>query len=812
MAVLGGTIKNREITTEMQESYLDYAMSVIVARALPDVRDGLKPVHRKILYSMHELGLRPNGKFRKSATVVGHVIGHYHPHGDVAAYDSMVRMAQDFSLRYPLVHGQGNFGSIDGDPPAAHRYTEAKLASISEMILSDIDKDTVDFIDNFDGSAKEPAVLPTRIPNLLINGQMGIAVGMATSIPPHNLTEVIDGLIHLIDNPDSDVNELAQFIKGPDFPTGGIIYNEKDIITTYATGKGPIVMRAKTDIVESERKGFQIIVSEIPYQVNKSELIIKVADLVKEKRVDGIKDIRDESDKDGLRIAIDLKNDAFPRKVLNQLFKYTELQKSFHVNMIGLVDGIQPQTLSLKSLLEKFVEHRQIVVTRRTKFELRKAEDRAHILEGLKKALDHIDEIIKLIKKSESKEDAFNNLIKTFKFSDKQATAILEMRLQALAGLERQKIEDELKEKLALIASLKDLLAHPKKILGVVKDEMVEVKQKFGDERRTKIIKSALKEIGEEELIPEEESLFMVTKGGYIKRMPPDTLKAQKRGGKGLIGMATKEEDVVSQFFVANTHDNLMFFTNSGKVFVTKGYEVPESTRQAKGKALVNFLQVTTTDRITAVIPVSKNAGAKYLVMTTAKGIIKKVDIEEFSQVRKNGMIAIRLNGDDELCWVKTSSGTDEIILTTTDGMAIRFKEKDVRPMGRSAAGVIGIRLEKGAKLIGADIVATGKEAKTLKLLAVMAHGYGKRTDLSAYKVQNRGGKGIMTAKITDKTGNLVSAHVADEEDSEIIAVSQKGIVIKTELKSISVLGRATQGVRIMKLETGDAVASVVVV
>ncbi|MGD0976778.1 MAG: DNA gyrase subunit A, partial [Minisyncoccia bacterium] len=633
MAILNGTIKNREINREMQESYLDYAMSVIVDRALPDIRDGMKPVNRRILYSMNEMGLKHNARYRKSATVVGWILGRYHPHGDAAAYGSLVRMAQDFSLRYPLVDGQGNWGSIDADPPAAMRYTECKLTPISDMILADIEKETVDWRDNFDGSTQEPVVLPTRVPNLLINGTMGIAVGMATNIPPHNLTEVIDGLIHLIDNPDADVNDLTRFVKGPDFPTGGIIYNEKDIINTYATGRGPIVMRAKAEITESERKGFQIIVSEIPYQVNKSELIMKVAELVKEKKVDGIRDIRDESDKDGLRIAIDLKNDAFPRKILNQLFKYTELQKSFHVNMLGLVDGIQPQTLSLKSLLEKFVEHRQIVVTRRTKFDLRKAEERAHILEGLKKALDHIDEIIKLIKKSESKEDAFNNLIKQFKFSDHQATAILEMRLQALAGLERKKIEDELAEKSTLIASLKDLLAHPKKILGVVKTELEEIKTKFGDERRTKIVKSALREIGEEELIPEEDSLFMVTKGGYIKRMPPDILKSQKRGGKGLIGMATKEEDVISQFFVANTHDNLMFFTSTGKVFVTKGYEVPESARAAKGKALVNFLQITTNDRITAVIPVPKNGGAKYLVMTTANGIIKKVDIEEFSQI-----------------------------------------------------------------------------------------------------------------------------------------------------------------------------------
>ncbi len=812
MATLSGTIKPREIVQEMQESYLNYAMSVIVARALPDVRDGLKPVHRRILFAMHEMGIRHNSKLVKSAKVVGQVLGNYHPHGDVAVYDSMARMAQDFSLRYPFIDGQGNWGSIDGDRPAAMRYTECRLTDISEEMLSDIERETVDFRDNYDGSRQEPTVLPAKIPSLLINGSMGIAVGMATNIPPHNLGEILDGLVHLIDNPDADVNDLMQFVKGPDFPTGGTIYNEKDILNAYATGKGPIIMRAQAEIVESEKRGFQIIVSEIPYQVNKSELIIKIADLVKEKKVDGIKDVRDESDKDGLRIAIDLKQDAFPRKVLNQLFRYTELQKSFHVNALALVDGIQPQILDLKTLLEKFIEHREVVARRRAQFDLRKAQERAHILEGLKKALDHIDEIIKLIKRSESKEDAFRNLIKQYKFSDKQATAILEMRLQTLAGLERKKIEDELKEKKDLIARLEDLLARPKKILEAVKQEFKEIKEKYSDERRTRIIKSALQEVGEEELIPEADSLFMMTYGGYIKRMPPDVLKAQKRGGKGLVGMATKEEDAVSQFFVANTHDQLMFFTNSGKIFQTKGYEVPESTRQAKGKAIVNFLQVSPQDRITAMVPISKKIEKTgYLVMATANGIIKKVSVSEFSQVRRNGMIAIKLKKDDELKWVKISSGSDEMILVTSDGSAVRFKEKDVRPMGRGAGGVIGMRLDAGAKIVGAEVIPS-KGGNGLRLLAVMANGYGKRTDLSAYKVQKRGGKGILTAKITSKTGNLVSAHVTSEENKEVIAISRKGQVIRMELGSISVLGRATQGVRIMKMETGDTVASVVVV
>ena len=801
-------IKNREIIDEMQKSYLDYAMSVIVARALPDVRDGLKPVHRRILYSMHEMGLRPQAKFRKSATVVGYVLGKYHPHGDTAAYDSMVRMAQDFSLRYPLVHGQGNFGSIDGDNAAAYRYTEAKLAPITEQLLSDIEKDTVNFVDNYDGSTTEPVVLPTRIPNLLINGSMGIAVGMATNIPPHNLTEILDALAYLTENKEADVKDLMQFVKGPDFPTGGVIYNEGDIVNAYATGRGPIVMRGKADIVEN-KKGFQIIVSEIPYQVNKSELIRKMADLVKDKKMEGIKDIRDESDREGLRIAIDLKQDAYPRKILNQLFKYTELQKSFHFNMLALVDGIQPQTLSLKAMLEKFIEHRKEVVTRRTKFELQKAKDRAHILEGLKKALDHIDEIIKIIRASASKEEAFSNLIKKFKFSDLQATAILEMKLQALAGLERKKLEDELKEKKALIAYLEDLLASPKKMLGVIKQEFIEIKDKYGDERRTKVVKSQLKEIGEEELIPEEDSLFMITHGGYIKRMAPDILRSQKRGGKGLMGMTTKDEDAVSHFFMANTHDSVLFFTNSGKVFQTKGYEVPEASRQSKGRAIVNFLQVSPTDVITAVVPIPKESKG-FLFMTTANGVIKKVDIDAFSSVRMSGMIAIKLKTSDELKWVLTTSGNDQVMLVTSDGNAIRFKEKDIRPMGRSAGGVIGIRVDKNSKVVGADVVPSGVE-KGLKVLTVMENGYGKRTDVRFYKVQNRGGKGVMTSKITSKTGNLVSGHITSEENKELIAMSKKGQTIKTEISSVSILGRATQGVRIMRMEAGDSIASTVV-
>ena len=803
-------INLREITEEMQESYLDYAMSVIVSRALPDVRDGLKPVHRRILYSMHEMGLRPQAKYRKSAQVIGYVLGHYHPHGDAAAYDAMVRMAQDFSMRYPLVDGQGNFGSVDGDSPAAYRYTESKLSKISEEMLGDIEKETVSFSDNYDGSRREPRVLPSKIPNLLMNGSVGIAVGMATTIPPHNLGELIDGLIYLIDNEEADVNDLLNFIKGPDFPTGGTIYNEKDILQAYATGKGPVLMRGKADIIEGP-KGFQIIISEIPYQVNKSSLIEQMADLVKDKKIEGIRDLRDESGKEGIRIVIDLKQDSFPRKVLNSLYKYTELQKMFHFNMLALVDEIQPQVLPLKLILEKFIEHRRVVVVKRAQFDLRKAQERAHILEGLHRALDHIDEVIKVIKKSESKEDAFNNLIKRFKFSDKQTQAILDMRLQALAGLEQKKIEDELKEKKELIAHLENLLKSSKKIFQVIKEEFLEIKKNYPSERKTKIIKSPLKEIGDEELIPEQDSLFMITRGGYIKRMDPGILRVQKRGGKGLIGMATKEEDMVDHFFLANTHDNILFFTNSGKVFQTKGYEVPESSRVAKGKAIVNFLNIGQNDVITGVVPIPKVQKEMFLFMTTANGIVKKVSLDSFENVRSNGLITITLKDNDQLKWVSRTSGKDQIIMVSSEGNSVRFKESDVRPMGRTAAGVFGMRLKKDAKIVGMEVISSDVAEKESKLLVVMGNGFGKRTELKNYKIQKRGGRGILTAKITPKTGDIVSAHITNPEDKEIITVSKKGVVIRTSLDSISVLGRATQGVRIMKLEAGDSVASVVI-
>lgn len=817
-----GYTKKREITQEMKESYLDYAMSVIVSRALPDVRDGLKPVQRRILYTMDELGLKHNSKFVKSANVIGNCMARYHPHGDLPIYDAMARMAQDFSLRYPLIDGQGNWGSIDADPPAASRYTEARMTAIAEELLADIEKDTVDFLPNYDGTRKEPLVLPSKIPNLLINGTLGIAVGMATSIPPHNLSEVLDALNFLIDNPDASVEDLMKFIQGPDFPTGGIIYNQEDLLNAYALGKGPVIMRGKVEIEEDKKGTFKIVVSEIPYQVNKAELISKIADLVREKKVEGIKDLRDESDREGLRIVIELKQDAYPRKVLNQLFKYTDLQKAFHFNMVALVDGIQPQTLSLKQILEKFIEHRKVVITRRAKFDLLQAKKRAHILEGLKKALDHIDEIISIIKKSKDREEAFNNLIKKFKFSEEQTNAILEMRLQTLAGLERKKIEEELKEKKNLIAYLEDLLSNPKKILKVMKEEFLELKEKYGDQRRTKVIKSALKEIGEEEIIPEEDALFVLTYGGYIKRMSPLELRIQKRGGKGLIGMVTKEEDIVSHFFLANTHDNLLFFTASGKVFQTKGYEVPQASRVSRGKAIVNFLNITSQEKITAIVSIpkqevkNKKEEGGFLFMATKNGVVKRVSLSEFENIRRSGLIAIKLNQGDELNWVKLSSGSDEIMLVSSDGNAIRFKEKDIRVMGRNASGVRGMKLKKDAKVVGMEVIKgkklEQKGLKNLQVLVVTENGYGKRTELKLFKIQRRGGKGIKSAKITQKTGSIVCAQIVDPEQKEIILISKKGQIIRTELKSVSVLGRTTQGVRIMKLEEGDKIASVVVV
>ncbi len=704
-------INPREIIEEVQQSYLDYAMSVIVSRALPDVRDGLKPVHRRILYSMWNTGLRSNAKFRKSATVVGEVLGKFHPHGDAAVYDSMVRLAQDFSLRYPLVRGQGNFGSMDGDSAAAYRYTEAKLSPIAEEMLLDIEKNTVDFVPNFDGQHREPTVLPANLPQLLLNGGMGIAVGMASNIPPHNLNELVDGIGLLIDNPDITIEELAEAIPGPDFPTGGLIYNKKDILEAYRTGRGKILTRAKADIAESKAGAFQIIITEMTYATNKAALIEKIAELVHEGKIIGIKDIRDESDKEGVRLVIDLKKDAYPQKVLNKLYSLTDLQKNFGVNMLALVDGIEPTVLNLKDILEYYVVHRQEVVTRRTQFDLEKARERAHILEGLKKALDHIDAIISTIKKSETKEIAHANLMKKFKLSDRQATAILEMKLQTLAGLERKKIEDELKEKLAFIKELESILKSEKKILGIVKNELNRVKEKFGDERRTKIIKAGISEFKQEDLVPNEEAIITVTEHGYIKRMDPSVYKVQRRGGKGVIGAVTKEEDTIKKVLAVMTHDNLLFFTNSGKVFQTKAYEIPASSRVAKGQSIVNFLDLKQDESVTAVIAFNKDDDYKFLLMTTESGTIKKTTLEDFENVRRSGLIAIKLDRGDALRWVQATTGEDEVVVTTAKGQAIHFKEKDVRPMGRAAAGVRGIKLKKEDKVVGMDTVFKTRKA-----------------------------------------------------------------------------------------------------
>jgi len=805
-------VKSRYITDEMQESYIDYAMSVIVSRALPDVRDGLKPVHRRILYAMWSIGLRSSSKFRKSATVVGEVLGKYHPHGDVAVYDSMVRMAQDFSMRYTLVNGQGNFGSMDGDSPAAMRYTEAKLSRISEEMLYDIEKDTVNFVPNYDGSQKEPTVMPAKLPNLLLNGTMGIAVGMATSIPPHNLTEIINGIIRLIDKPDTSIDDLMEIVTGPDFPTGGIIYNKKDIEQAYATGKGSIVMRGKAEIVENKSGYFSIIVSEIPYQINKASLIEDIAELVQEKKIDGIKDLRDESDKDGVRIVVDLKKDSYPKKILNQLFELTYLQTSFHVNMLALIDGLQPRVLNLKMVLEEYIKHRQIVIKRRTQFDLDRAEERAHILKGLKKAVDNINAVIKVIKASKDKEQAKINLMKRFRFTERQALAILEMKLSQLANLERKKIDDELKEKIQLVKELKAILASPKKILSMIKKELEDIKNKFGDERKTKVSARAVDEFSQEDLIPNEATVIMLTRDGYIKRLPPETFKTQKRGGRGVIGLTTKEQDTVDQLITTTTHADLLFFTSKGRIFQLQGYDVPTSSRTAKGQAIVNFLQLGPNENVSSVMSLEELGNYKFVVMVTRNGIIKKVDIKDFESVRRSGLIAIKLKKDDQLEWVKPSSGKDDIIIVTQNGQSIRFREKHVRPMGRNASGVRAIKIKGDDRVAGMDMINEGKVEQHEQLLVVMEIGFGKRTGMRNYRVQGRGGTGIKTAKITSKTGKIVAAFIVNAklETEDLIIMSVRGQVIRLPLKSVSVLGRATQGVRLMRFsETGDKVASV---
>lgn len=796
------------IVTEMKECYLDYAMSVIVSRALPDVRDGLKPVHRRILFSMHDNGLTASAKFRKSATIVGDVLGKYHPHGDSSVYDAMVKLAQEFSSRYPLVLGQGNFGSIDGDSAAAYRYTEAKMSRLSAEVLRDIEKETVDFVPNFDATRKEPVVFPSALPNLLLNGSMGIAVGMATKIPPHNLSEVMDALMYLADTPEATTEDLLEYVKGPDFPLGGLVFNERDLRVAYTTGKGGILTRGHAEIVEGSARGesFDIIITSIPYQINKAELIIKMADLVHEKKIEGIKDIRDESTKD-IRVVVSLKSGVNPQKVLNALYKHTELESMFHYNMLALVDGI-PELLSLKDMLQHFLEHRKEIVTRRTQYDLRKAEEREHILLGLKKALDHIDEIIQLIKKSKDTAEAHANLCKRFKFSDLQAAAILEMKLSRLAGLERKKIEDELKDIQNLIKELQELLGSPKKLLAVIKGEFKEIREKYGDTRRTTIVRQGVSEITDEDLVPEKESVLTLTSGGYVKRTDPDEYKSQRRGGVGVVDLNTKEEDFVTTFLTTNTHSDLLFFSNRGKAYQTKMYEIPEGRRATRGKSIMNFLSLTGDEQITSVLAFPKEfkTSKLSLMMVTKKGVVKKVSAESFKDVRRSGLISIKLTPGDLLHSALLVNSGDTIILSSKKGQAIRFKEADVREMGRTAGGVRAMLLKGTDEVVSADTVA--KSAHTAAYLSVSESGFGKRTPMNEYKVQKRGGSGIKTMKLTSKTGNVISSRVVGEADEELVAISKHGQVIRTAIKEIPIHGRQTQGVRIMKLREGDSLAS----
>lgn len=799
-----GKLKDVQIVEEMKTSYLNYAMSVIVSRALPDVRDGLKPVHRRILYAMNEIGLTHSAKYRKSATVVGEVLGKYHPHGDGPVYDAMVRLAQDFAMRYPLVDGQGNFGSVDGDPPAAMRYTEARLAQISNELLDDIDKNTVPWADNFDATRKEPIVLPGKLPNLLLSGGSGIAVGMATNIPPHNLTEVCDGIIHLINKPDTPLEELMTFIKGPDFPTGGAIFDINEITSAYATGKGRVVMRAKAEIEEDKANRFKIIITEIPYQVNKSQLIARIANLVKEKKLEGISDLRDESDRTGMRIMIELKRDARPQNLLNQLYKHTSMQMAFNVNMVALVDGT-PQVLNLKQILTEYIRHRQTVVTKRTQFELDQAKARAHILEGLKIALDHLDEVIKTIRESADADIAKTNLMTRFKLSDIQSQAILDMQLRRLAALERKKIEDEYVEVMKTIAYLEDLLASPKKILAVIETELKELKDKYGDNRRTRVYKQAIGDFSEEDLIPAENVIVTVTETGYIKRSPTDTFRTQLRGGKGVAGATLKEEDSISQLYLANTHDNMMFFTNKGSVFQIKVYELPEGSRQAKGQAVINLINIEQGELVTSMFNVPKSTKSGFIFMATKKGIVKKTAVEDFANIRRSGIIAINLNKGDSLQFVSLTSGNDQIIMATKNGQSIRFHEKDVRSMGRATAGVMGIRLGKDD-----EIISCSKAPEKGQLLIVTEKGFGKKSRIADWPLQGRAGSGVKAAEVTARNGKVMAAKVIEQDDLDILITSKAGQVIKLPIKDVPLLTRQTQGVILIRLASSTDVVSAV--
>lgn len=798
-------LEHRTVERVMEDSFFRYSMSVIIDRALPDVRDGLKPVHRRILYSMNQNGNRSNAKFVKSARIIGDVMGKYHPHGDSAIYYSMVRLAQDWTMRYTLVQGQGNFGSMDGDPPAAHRYTEARLDKPAEELLADIEKETVDFRDNFDGSEQEPMVLPARLPNLLLNGQVGIAVGMATSIPTHNLSELVDATVELIDNPEATVDDLLKHVKGPDFPTGAIVYGGAPMWQAYQTGRGSVTIRAVANIEETKRGRHRIVVTEMPYAVNKATLIEKIAELVKEKKITSISDLRDESARGNVRVVIELKKDAYPKKVLNQLYKLTALQTNFHYNMLALVDGKQPRILGLRDILSEFIKHRRSVVRRRTEFELKKAEARAHILEGYKIALDHIDEVIKTIRASKTQEEAEKSLIAKFGLSEIQAKAILAMQLRRLTGLEREAIENELRELLALIEKLKGILADEQEILNIIKNELIEMKEKYGDQRRSKMINHELGKFSDEELIPEEDSVVLLTSENYIKRTLASDYRKQNRGGKGKRGMTTKETDVIEHMIPAGTHDWLLFFTNRGRVFRLKAYEVPAASLQAKGVAAVNLLQLQPEEKITAIIKFEKDAKDDgYLFMATVKGTIKKTPVKDYANIRTNGLIAIKLDDGDELRWIKRSSGNDDILISTSAGQAIRFNEKDARSMGRAARGVRGVRLRPNDSVVGMDIANDDRT-----LLVISENGYGKATKISNFPSHKRGGVGIKAAVVTAKTGPIISVKTIQQDDVEALLVSTQGQTIRVSLKDIPVLGRTTQGVRIMKTSNDDSVASV---
>ncbi len=811
-----GKIQTINISTEMQKNFLDYAMSVIVARALPDVRDGLKPVHRRILYAMWDTGLKASGKHKKSATVVGEVLGKYHPHGDMPVYDAMVRLAQDFSMRYPLIDGQGNFGSIDGDSPAAMRYTEAKLSKIAEEMLVDIEKNTVDMAPNFDGTHNEPVFLPAKLPNLLLMGSDGIAVGMATKIPPHNLSELIDAIDYLIDYPEATIENLMQFVKGPDFPTYGAIYDTKAIAEVYATGRGRIVVRGKAEIEETKSGKSQIVITEIPYQVNKAEMVSKIANLVHEKKIEGISDLRDESDRHGIRVVVELKRDAKPKSLLNNLYKHTALQTSFPANFVALVDDT-PQTCSLKMILSEYIKHRQLVITRRTEFELKEARARAHILEGLKIALDHLDAVIKTIRESADSDTAKKNLMARFNLSEIQATAILDMQLRKLAALERRKIEDEYKAIMELINHLEDLLAHTEKILALIKSELAEIKQKFGDERRTRVYKNPIGEFSEEDLIPAEDTVVTVTATGYIKRQNPTAFRSQARGGKGVTGMTTKEEDEISHILTANTHDDMYFFTNKGRVFKIKTYDLPEGSRQAKGQAIVNLINIEQDEKLQTILSLGKDDQAKFLLMVTDKGTIKKTKLSEYDNIRQSGKIAIKLETGDILKWVKPTTGSDQVLLVSHEGKSIRFKEEDVRHTARDTMGVRGIDLKGQDFVIGMEVYPSNKpdpsdkRRKTFEdVLIVTENGLGKRTSIKNWPLQKRAGSGVKAAQITPKTGKIITCVSVDETIDQIVMTSKSAQIIKLPLKNIPQLGRDTQGVILMRFsKKGDTVAAV---